>query len=75
MSTKPAVSIVMPIFNAAPFLEESLGGLLQQTLKDIEIICVNDGSTDESLEMIKEYAAKDSRIKIIDKANSGLVAQ
>lgn len=68
---KPKVSIVMPIFNASKFLKQSLGGLVQQTLKDIEIICVNDGSTDDSLTLIKEYASHDTRIKIIDKENSG----
>lgn len=67
----PKVSIVMPIFNASKFLKQSLGGLVQQTLKDIEIICVNDGSTDDSLALIKEYAFQDERIKIIDKENSG----
>ncbi len=67
----PAVSIVMPIYNASKFLKESLGGLVQQTLLDIEIICVNDGSTDNSLSIIKRYAFIDPRIKIIDKKNSG----
>lgn len=68
---RPAVSIVMPIYNASNFLKESLGGLVQQTLKNIEIICVNDGSTDDSLSIMKRYAFNDSRIKIIDKPNSG----
>lgn len=67
----PSVSIIMPIYNASAFLKESLGGLLDQTLDSIEIICVNDGSTDDSLEIIKKYALKDHRIKIINKANSG----
>ena len=68
---RPAVSIIMPIYNASKFLKESLGGLTQQTLKNIEIICVNDGSTDNSLDLMKRYAQADARIKIIDKANSG----
>lgn len=68
---KPAVSIIMPIFNASRFLKESLGGLVNQTLKNIEIVCVNDGSTDNSLDIIKKYAFIDSRIRIIDKPNSG----
>ena len=67
----PKVSIVMPIYNASAFLENSLGKLLKQTLEDIEIICVNDGSTDNSLEMIQSYASNDSRIVIIDKPNGG----
>ena len=66
-----AVSVVMPIYNASKFLKESLGGLVQQALKNIEIICVNDGSTDDSLEIMRKYAFNVARIKIIDKANSG----
>ena len=66
----PAVSIIMPIYNASKFLKESLGGLVQQTLHNIEIICVNDGSTDDSLEIIKQYAFNDSRIKIIEDRKS-----
>lgn len=66
-----AVSIIMPIYNASKFLKESLGGLVQQTLDNIEIICVNDGSNDDSLNIIKQYALNDHRIKIIDKPNGG----
>ncbi len=69
--SRPAVSIVMPIYNASQFLKDSLGGLVQQTLTNIEIVCVNDGSTDDSLSVIQRYAFQDSRIKIIDKDNSG----
>lgn len=65
------VSVVMPIYNAVPYLRECLDSVLNQTLKNIEIICVNDGSTDNSLDIIKEYADKDSRIKYIDKPNAG----
>lgn len=68
---QPLVSVIMPIYNASSFLKESLGGLLGQTYRDMEIICVNDGSTDDSLEIIKSYAVQDERIIIIDKANSG----
>ena len=71
MSYTPAVSVIMPIYNAAPFLEESLGGLLQQTLQNMEIICVNDGSTDNSPEIVRAYASADARIRIIDKPNGG----
>lgn len=71
MNIQPYVSIIMPIYNASNFLKESLGGLVQQTLKNIEIICVNDGSTDNSLDIIKEYAYYDHRIQYIDKPNSG----
>lgn len=67
----PKVSIVLPIYNAEPFLRECLDSIINQTLKDIEIICVNDGSTDKSLDIIKEYANKDIRIRYIDKPNAG----
>ena len=66
-----SVSIVMPIYNSGDYLKESLGGLLQQTLKNIEIICVNDGSTDNSLDIIKYYAQDDKRILIVDNTNHG----
>ncbi len=65
------VSIVIPIYNVEKYLRQCLGSVVNQTLADIEIICVNDGSKDSSLEIIKEYAAKDERVRIIDKPNSG----
>lgn len=65
------ISVLMPIYNASTYLRQSLGSVISQTLTDIEIICINDGSTDNSLEIIREYAEKDSRIVIIDKPNSG----
>ena len=67
----PKVSIVIPTYNVESYLRECLDSVVNQTLKDIEIICVNDGSTDNSLQIIQEYAAKDDRIKVIDKPNSG----
>ena len=70
MST-PKVSVVIPCYNAKKYLRECLDSVVNQTLKDIEIICVNDGSTDTTLSIIQEYAARDSRIRIIDKNNSG----
>lgn len=67
----PKVSILVPIFNVEKYLKDCLNSLINQTLKDIEIICINDGSTDNSLEIINEYAQKDNRIKVINKSNSG----
>ena len=67
----PKVSIVIPVYNVEKYLRECLDSVIKQTLQDIEIICVNDGSTDNSLQILKEYAQNDSRIKIIDKPNSG----
>ena len=52
-------------------MPECLESLINQTLRDIEIICINDGSTDKSLEIVHEYAKKDKRVKVIDKKNSG----
>ncbi|MFV0527879.1 MAG: glycosyltransferase [Lachnospiraceae bacterium] len=70
-STTPIVSVIMPVFNSAKYLEESLQSIQEQTLDTIEIICVNDGSTDESLEILNRYAAKDSRIRVLSQANKG----
>lgn len=67
----PQVSIIVPIYNIEQYLAECLDSLINQTLKDIEIICINDGSTDNSEQIAKEYAQKDNRIKIINKKNSG----
>lgn len=65
------VSIVVPIYNVEKYLPQCLDSIVKQTLKDIEIICVDDGSTDSSLEIAKRYQAKDSRFKVITKANAG----
>ncbi len=65
------VSVVLPIYNVAKYLPKCLDSLINQTLKDIEIICVNDASPDNSLQVLQEYALKDNRIKIIDQPNSG----
>ena len=68
----PKISLIIPVYNVEKYLSECLDSVINQTLKDIEIICVNDGSTDSSLAILKEYAEKDNRIKIIDKENEGL---
>lgn len=65
------VSIIVPTYNVEMYLDECLESLQRQTLKDIEIICVNDGSKDNSLEIIKKYAENDPRFVIIDKENGG----
>ena len=66
------VSIIIPVYNVEQYLEECLNSLISQTLKDIEIICVNDGSTDSSGKILEDFAKKDSRIKIINQKNSGV---
>ena len=68
----PAVSIVIPVYNIGKYLEKCLDSVVAQTFPDIEIIVVNDGSTDNSPEIIAQYADKDSRIVVIDKSNEGL---
>lgn len=65
-------SVVLPVYNVADYLRECLDSLINQTYSNLEIICVNDGSTDNSLAILQEYAAKDSRIKIINQENQGL---
>ncbi len=65
------VSVVVPVYNTSKYLRECLDSIIGQTLKDIEIICVNDGSTDDSLDILKEYEKTDDRIKIISKENRG----
>lgn len=67
----PKISIVVPIYNVEKYLKQCLDSILNQTFKDIEIICVNDGSTDGSVQILDEYKAKDKRIIVIDKENSG----
>lgn len=65
------VSVITPIYNSDKYLRQCLNSLICQTLKDIEFICVNDGSTDSSLQILQEFALRDKRIRIIDKPNSG----
>jgi glycosyltransferase involved in cell wall biosynthesis len=65
------VSIIIPTYNVEQYLVECMESVVRQTLQDIEIICINDGSTDGSLEILKSYAAKDDRIVLVDKENGG----
>lgn len=66
------LSIIVPVYNVEKYLPKCLESLTNQTLKDIEIICVNDGSMDNSLAILKEFASKDSRIRIIDNQHQGV---
>ena len=69
----PKVSVIIPVYNTEKYLRKCLDSVCAQTLEDIEIICVNDCSPDASLEILKEYASKDNRIRIIDfKENKGV---
>jgi glycosyltransferase involved in cell wall biosynthesis len=65
------ISILVPIYNVAPYLRQCIESIINQTYKNLEIILVNDGSTDECSSICDEYAAKDNRIKVIHKKNGG----
>ena len=65
----PKVSVIIPVYNVEQYLRECLDSVVNQTLKEIEIICVDDGSTDKSLEILKEYANRDNRITVITQQN------
>ena len=70
----PKVSIIVPVYNVEKYLSKCLDNLINQTLKDIEIICVNDGSKDSSAEILEKYAQKDKRIVVLNQENAGLSA-
>ena len=65
------ISIIVPIYNTAPYLDRCVSSLIEQTHQNLEIILINDGSTDNSLDICMEYAAKDSRIQVISQENKG----
>lgn len=67
----PAVSVIIPVYNAEKTLRECLDGVLGQTLKELEIICVDDGSADGSAAILEEYRARDPRIRVLHQENSG----
>lgn len=68
----PVVSLIIPVYHAEKYLRRCLDSALQQTFSDMEIIAVNDGSEDASLEICREYEAKDSRFHVLDKENTGV---
>ncbi len=71
-NSRPLLSIIVPVYNTAQYLSECLDSLCNQTLRDIEIICVNDGSTDDSLKILQRYERENSRITVIDQKNQGV---
>ncbi len=72
MNNCPKISIIVPIYNVAPYLRQCMDSIIQQTYPNIEIICVDDGSTDESGTIADEYAKKDSRVRVIHQSNGGV---
>ena len=69
---EPKVSVIIPVYNVEPFLARCLDSVVGQTLRDIEIICVDDGSPDRSIDILNRYAAEDARIRVISQENRGL---
>lgn len=65
------ISVIIPVYNAEQYIESCLGSICEQTMTDLEIICINDGSTDGSLSKLQRIAQKDKRIKIVDIPNGG----
>lgn len=68
---QPKVSVIIPVYNAQAYLCDCLDSIVRQTLRDIEIICIDDGSTDNSLAILEQYAAQDSRFRILRQENQG----
>ncbi len=66
---QPKVSVIIPVYNTAPYLRECMDSVVNQTLRDIEIICVDDGSTDGSLAVLREYEKKDPRVRVLTQPN------
>lgn len=74
MTNLPSISVIVPVYNVEKYLKRCLDSLINQTLKNIEIICINDGSNDNSIKILEEYTQKDDRIIILSQENAGLSA-
>lgn len=72
---RPLVSVIVPIYNSEKFLAETIESILNQSYRNLEIILINDGSTDNSKQICKEYSTKDKRIVYIEKENGGELLQ
>lgn len=70
-SGAPLVSVIVPVYNAEPFLRRCIDSVLGQSMPDLELIAVNDGSTDTSLAILREYEARDPRVRVFDQENAG----
>ncbi|MBK9187309.1 MAG: glycosyltransferase family 2 protein [Moraxellaceae bacterium] len=71
--SKPKISVILPVYNASLFIEQAMRSVLTQSLHDLELIVINDGSNDDSLAVIERIAAIDTRVKVISHKNKGLV--
>ena len=65
------VSVIIPVYNAQEYLEQCLQSVQRQTMKELEILCINDGSTDDSLRILEEIRREDKRIRIFEQTNQG----
>ena len=74
MEVRPLISVIVPIHNVKEFMKKCIESIIKQSYTNLEIILVDDGSTDGSEKICDEYAVKDSRIKVIHKSNGGLVS-
>lgn len=74
MSGEPKISIIIPIYNTAEYLPRCFDSILHNTYRNLEIICVNDGSTDDDAVILEQYAVADSRIIMVNKENAGVSA-
>src|SRR5437867_4937360 len=74
MASGPKVSVVMPAYNAAAYLDESIGSILSQTFRDFEFIIVNDGSSDDTNSILDRYQKSHKRIRVYHQENQGMIA-
>ena len=68
----PKISIIIPCYNAEKYINQTLDSVLAQTFKDFEVICINDGSTDNTANVLQKYATSNKQIKVINQANCGV---
>ncbi|MDR1337657.1 MAG: glycosyltransferase [Rickettsiales bacterium] len=71
--TNPKISVIVPAYNTAQYIAPCLDSILSQTFADFEVICIDDGSTDDSLDIFNRYAKRDNRIRVINQKNQGVV--
>src|SRR5438270_1653427 len=74
MPQSPAISVIMPVYNAGRYLRSAMDSILAQSFADFEYICIDDGSTDDSAAILREYAGRDPRVVIVTKANGGVTS-
>lgn len=72
MSTSPLISVIVPVYNVAPYLHRCIDSLINQTYQNIELIFIDDGSTDDSAKILADYKQRDSRITVFHQENGGL---